>query len=182
MQETLCGQKIVTQEHIDAYAHSKQPSTEHRICLQSPTTLNSFNLFDLRCFRGSWLRRTSIAAPEDPSTCSLQQPYCSVRSEHLCSQPSHSKRKQYYSIPLTQYSVVCYTCDMFVRVQANRTFSLFDVTAQYAREWLNVSQQLRDFLQKNKTRQDLIDIQQVRVKPRKAHTFPIRNASFWLNC
>ena len=55
--------------------------------------------------------------------------------------------------------------------QANRTFALIDVTAQYAREWLNVSQQLRDFLEKNKTRQDLLDIQQVCAKPRNSLLF-----------
>ena len=26
MQQTLCGQKIVTQEHLDAFAQSNQPS------------------------------------------------------------------------------------------------------------------------------------------------------------
>ena len=47
-------------------------------------------------------------------------------------------------------------------MQANSTFLFIDSIGDYAREWLSISQELRDFLHKPKTERNLQAIREVR--------------------
>ena len=47
-------------------------------------------------------------------------------------------------------------------MQANSTFQFIDSIGDYAREWLSISQELRDFLHKPKTERNLQAIREVR--------------------
>lgn len=50
---------------------------------------------------------------------------------------------------------------MNLRLQANSTLALIDGMAQYATKWLNVSAQIRDYLEEPSTEQNLQDIREV---------------------
>ena len=45
--------------------------------------------------------------------------------------------------------------------KANATFALIDKISVYARKWLNVSEEIRDYLSQNKTAQNLKSIREV---------------------
>ena len=48
-------------------------------------------------------------------------------------------------------------------LQANETFTLIDEISRYASKWLNVSSQIREYLMKNTTEDNLDSIREVRL-------------------
>ena len=54
-------------------------------------------------------------------------------------------------------------------LQANATFAMVDRINEYAEKWLNVSAEIRQYLQKNTTEHNLKSIREVRTQPQVHH-------------